>query len=68
MINNENRGMNMLIKGFKDICREQIAKGKTYDETYKMFKNDFFKDDKIFDEFFEVCYNIVNCENKIKSE
>lgn len=48
----------------KIINEEGITNSK---EAYNKYKQ-YFVDDKIFDDIFEICFNIVLCQNNLSNE
>jgi hypothetical protein len=62
-------GTDSVINGFKDISlkiitEEGITNSK---EAYNKYKK-YFVDDKIYDDMFEICFNIVLCQNNLNNK
>jgi hypothetical protein len=58
-----------VINGFKDLSEKIIKEeGITNSkEAYNKYKQ-YFVDDKIYDNIFEICFNIVLCQNDLNNE
>lgn len=58
--NTEFNSFDIVMNGFRTLSMDLIKEGVSdADIAYNTLKNKYFKDDKIFDDCFKMCFNIV---------
>lgn len=58
------KSLKMITDSFTKFCEDEIKNGMDYKETYNKYKK-YFENDNIFEDTFELCYNIARCNSKL---